>query len=153
MSFKLSRSNTVAVVPSASSSPHISIFSLLEIARFTLSTPLSMSFRKHGSWRSEILGYKKEDLWNRLKSCKKFQYYEENNIEWDIDHKYPVKAFVEHGITDVKIICALDNLQPLESSINRSKGDKYRTRDFYRYLESKGIQYEQKSTNTKGKYK
>ena len=48
-----------------------------------------------------------------------------NHGKWHIDHIKPVSAFVKERITDPKIICALDNLQPLWAKDNLRKGVKY----------------------------
>jgi len=48
-----------------------------------------------------------------------------NHGKWHIDHIKPVSVFVKEGITDPKIICALDNLQPLWAKDNLRKGVKY----------------------------
>ena len=51
----------------------------------------------------------------------------------------PVKAFMENGITDLKIINALDNLQPLPETENLKKNDKYNKNKFKQWLALKGI--------------
>lgn len=62
------------------------------------------------------------------------------NIDnWTIDHVFPIKAFIEYGITDLKIINALDNLQPLNKVENSKKSDKYDPIAFEAYLKKKGI--------------
>jgi len=71
----------------------------------------------------EALGYSAQDLakhletfpdWNRLKAG-----------DWHLDHKFPVIAFLKEGITDPKIICGLENLQPLSAKDNIVKNDRY----------------------------
>ena len=58
---------------------------------------------------------------------------------WSIDHIFPIKAFVEHGITDMSIINSLDNLQPLLLSENISKSDKYCEKDFFTWLKNHNV--------------
>ena len=86
----------------------------------------------------DLLGYTPAELrehifnhpnWSRVKSGK-----------WSIDHIFPITAFVEHGVTNLKIINALDNLQPLLLTTNREKHDKYDPVVFKRWLASKGVQ-------------
>lgn len=60
-------------------------------------------------------------------------------VKWDLDHIFPIKAFIEHSIFDCKIINSLDNLQPLEHSTNCSKSDNYNKIDFENWLKNKGI--------------
>jgi len=52
------------------------------------------------------------------------------NKKWHIDHIFPIKAFLEYGITDVSLINCLDNLQPLDAKKNLCKNDKYDKREF-----------------------
>lgn len=57
----------------------------------------------------------------------------------NIDHIFPIKAFVEHNIYDLEIINSDDNLQILSEKDNKSKGAKYDKQEFYKYLHNKGI--------------
>lgn len=84
---------------------------------------------------SEIVGYTCDQLrehitthpnWNNVK-----------NSEWHIDHMFPIKAFLDHGIHDVKLINSLDNLRPLSAKDNLSKNDKYDKADFHAWLNKK----------------
>jgi hypothetical protein len=56
------------------------------------------------------------------------------NTKWHLDHIFPVKAFVEHGITDIKLINCLENLQPLSQRENNQKCDNYNEKDFIEWL-------------------
>lgn len=82
-----------------------------------------------------LLGYTRKQLyshlilfndWDKIKTQK-----------WHIDHIFPVRAFMEHNIVDLKVINALDNLQPLLEGDNMSKGSKYDKSKFYQYLMKK----------------
>jgi hypothetical protein len=53
---------------------------------------------------------------------------------WHLDHIFPVRAFVDYGIVDLKLINRLDNLQPLLARDNLSKGDRYNRREFERWI-------------------
>jgi 5-methylcytosine-specific restriction endonuclease McrA len=55
--------------------------------------------------------------------------------EWHVDHIFPIQAFLDHGIEDLRLINALDNLQPLEGSENISKGDGYDTEQFLKWMQ------------------
>jgi hypothetical protein len=79
------------------------------------------------------------DLKNHLYSFPILKEYEENDIKWDIDHIFPIKAFLDYSIDDPKIINSLDNLQPLEHIENIKKSGYYNKEDFENYLKSKGI--------------
>lgn len=86
--------------------------------------------RKH-----KILGYSANDLMYRLASCDNWNVVK--NQDWTIDHIFPIKAFVENGITAMRAINALDNLQPLLHSDNSRKKDQYDVLEFYSYLRKK----------------
>jgi hypothetical protein len=84
-----------------------------------------------------ILGYGHKELqfyitshpnWSKVKDGK-----------WHIDHVFPIAAFVEYNITDVKLINSLDNLQPMSQHDNNCKKDKYDKASFEKWLASKGI--------------
>lgn len=69
-----------------------------------------------------ILGYTREQLRERLES----QFHDGmtwNNYgsEWNIDHIYPVSAFVRDGQLDPAVVNALSNLRPLWKSENFKK--------------------------------
>ena len=74
-----------------------------------------------------ILGYTLQELRESMQSkftegmsWDNYGYY-----GWHIDHIKPVSIFISEGITDPKIINALDNLQPLWAKDNLEKGVKY----------------------------
>ena len=48
-----------------------------------------------------------------------------NRSEWHIDHIKPISLFLKEGVTDIKIINSLVNLQPLWAKDNLTKGCKY----------------------------
>lgn len=81
-----------------------------------------------------MIGYTRDDLWNHLKLDPLYEQWKNTKGEYHIDHIIPVKAFVEHGVLDVKIINALENLQILSAFDNESKGDKYLEEDYKQYI-------------------
>ena len=56
--------------------------------------------------------------------------------EWHLDHIYPIIAFVERGIKDIKMMCHLENLQPLSGRANCHKNRKYDKKEFEVWLHS-----------------
>lgn len=78
----------------------------------------------------ETLGYTPSDLQRHIEA----QLDESFGDDWHIDHIFPVKAFLDHGVTDLKVINALDNLRPLPGPENLSKGDQYDKREFQEWL-------------------
>lgn len=59
--------------------------------------------------------------------------------KWDLDHVFPIQAFVDHGIYDIRLINSLENLQPVNINYNRSKNSKYDKEEFIKWLNKKGI--------------
>lgn len=83
----------------------------------------------------ELLGYTRTDLLNRIQNHSNWNYVKTTN--WHLDHIFPISAFVEYNILDLKMINALDNLQPLLAKDNLSKNDKYDYQEFIKYLTNK----------------
>jgi len=53
---------------------------------------------------------------------------------WHIDHIFPVKAFLDHGITDLQKINELANLRPMLGPDNVLKADEYDKKEFEAWL-------------------
>ena len=53
-----------------------------------------------------------------------------------IDHIFPIHAFVEHQIDDLKLVNALSNLRPTYGKDNQSKGSKYDREEFKTWLKN-----------------
>jgi len=79
-----------------------------------------------------LLGYTCKELQNHIFNHPNWQLCK--GIDWDVDHIFPIKAFLEAGITYPKVINSLDNLQPLPKEINASKSCKYNKEEFEIYL-------------------
>ncbi|MFW6172287.1 MAG: hypothetical protein ACOC5T_00885 [Elusimicrobiota bacterium] len=84
-----------------------------------------------------ILGYKTSDLVHHIQNHPNWENINKNS--WHIDHIFPIKAFLDHGITDLKIINCLDNLQPLNAKDNLIKNDKYDLVLFRKWLRKRNI--------------
>lgn len=93
--------------------------------------------KKKNKKKKELLGYGPDELRHHLISHPNWVRVKKKR--WDIDHFFPISAFVKAGIFDVKIINALDNLQPLLKSENIAKGDKYDKKAFADWLTLKGV--------------
>lgn len=87
----------------------------------------------------DMLGYTKEQLiyhiehhpnWNNIK-----------HFDWELDHHFPIKAFIDYKIYNIKLINCLENLNPLEKSKNRSKNDSYSKKEFEKWLLKKQIPF------------
>jgi hypothetical protein len=92
--------------------------------------------KKKVSKSRELLGYSYLDLKEYLQNHKNWQFVRDK--AWCIDHVFPIQAFMDYGIHDVKLINSLDNLQPLLKSDNRKKWHKYDKLDFEIWLQNKG---------------
>ena len=77
--------------------------------------------KKHKS--SEILGYTRQEFLEHIQSFSDWP--EISKGKWHIDHIFPIQAFIDHGINDVRLVNCLENLRPLLAFDNLSKGDKY----------------------------
>ena len=58
---------------------------------------------------------------------------------FEVDHVFPVKAFLDYGITDPKIVNALENLRPLPPKENHRKNRYYDKNEFEQYLHDRNI--------------
>lgn len=83
----------------------------------------------------QLLGFTANDLKNHLASHPNWTFLKEG--KWSIDHIFPIKAFLDHDVTDPKIINCLDNLRPLSVSENSSKADNYDEKQFIQWLSNK----------------
>ena len=80
-----------------------------------------------------LLGYKPIDLQNHILNHPDFAACKDK--EWHVDHIFPIQAFLDHGILDLKIINKLDNLRPMIGPDNVVKADKYDEKEFTEWLE------------------
>jgi hypothetical protein len=90
-------------------------------------TVLKSQLRRMGKSKEgrtiELLGYSALELKEHIKSLFTEGMTWDNYGEWEIDHKLPVSSFDKDTLPS--IVNALDNLQPLWQSENRSKYNKY----------------------------
>ena len=80
----------------------------------------------------ELLGYKPIDLQNHILNHP--DYASCAGEDWHVDHIFPIQAFLDHNILDLKIINRLDNLRPVLGVENLSKADKYDENEFLEWL-------------------
>jgi len=74
----------------------------------------------------EKIGYSGLKLKQRLEcQFKRGMTWDNFGAVWEIDHKIPISVLIGRGVTDVRIINALSNLQPMLVEENRSKGARY----------------------------
>jgi hypothetical protein len=88
-----------------------------------------------------LLGYTTLEFQNHIISHPDYTIAKINN-DLSIDHIFPVKAFVEHGLCQeehLKVVNCLENLRPLDRKLNSSKGKKYDPEKFIEFLVRKNI--------------
>lgn len=85
----------------------------------------------------KILGYTNIELINYITNHPNWNKCSIDS--WSIDHIFPIKAFIDFGITDIRIINHLSNLQPMSRRQNCSKKDSYCVEAFTQYLKERGI--------------
>jgi hypothetical protein len=88
---------------------------------------ISLKGKKNGSYWNKLTGFTVEQLVNHLeKQFRNGMSWNNYGSYWHIDHKIPIAAFNYETTDDIdfKRCWSLDNLQPLEASINVRKQDK-----------------------------
>lgn len=92
---------------------------------------------KKSDVKSSMLGFSTKQLSEHLQKSQ--QWNDVKDMDWEIDHIFPIKAFIENGITDIKLINCLDNLQPLTKNQNMKKGGRYDKHEFKNWLNDHGV--------------
>jgi DNA-directed RNA polymerase subunit RPC12/RpoP len=82
----------------------------------------------------KVLGYTPKQLQDYIMKHPNWDSVKDKN--WNLDHIFPIEAFLEHGITDFRLINSLDNLQPITQTENNQKKDKYDVKEFFDWLVS-----------------
>ena len=92
---------------------------------------------KKNTKTSKLLGYGVAELREHITNHPNWEQLKDK--KWHLDHIFPISAFVEHNVLDLKIINCLENLQPLSPEDNMSKKNKYDKTSFQSWLLTKGI--------------
>jgi hypothetical protein len=85
----------------------------------------------------KLLGYSGKQLQEHITSHPNWDTVKDKI--WHIDHIFPVKAFCDYNLLDIKLINCIDNLQPLTGEDNLKKNAKYSKEEFEVWLKSKNI--------------
>lgn len=76
--------------------------------------------------RAELdVGYTQSEFKKHIETLFKEGMSWNNRSEWHIGHIKPISVFIKEGVTDLKIINALSNLQPLWAKENMEKYNKW----------------------------
>lgn len=94
----------------------------------------SMGLRK-GDHTARLLGFTGEQLRRHITSHP--DWINVKDEPWHIDHIFPIKAFLDHGIYDLRVINCLENLRPCAAKENLVKNGTYDDAIFCRWLASK----------------
>ena len=86
-----------------------------------------------------MLGYSVSELRDHI--CNHPNWDIVKNKEHHIDHIYPIKAFLDYNIKDVKLINSFDNLQPLSERENLVKSYNYNKKEFENWLKKKKVKF------------
>ena len=97
-----------------------------------LTSALKYTGEKKSAKTLELLGYDWRQLKRHIENHPNWLIVKDS--DWHLDHIIPVKAFIDHGIWDLKIINDLQNLQPLSAEENCSKGDNYDLIEFNEFV-------------------
>jgi hypothetical protein len=98
---------------------------------------LNVTGRVKNARSAVLLGYDYKQLQFRIESHPNWA--QVKDLFWHIDHIFPIKAFLDYGISDLKLINDLGNLRPILAVDNHSKNARYSKEDFLLYLRLKGI--------------
>ena len=100
---------------------------------------LKYSLIRTGQLKSDrsylMLGYTPNELSKHIKSHENWSKVKDG--KYHIDHIFPIQAFVDYNIRDIKLINCLDNLQPLDAKENCLKNDNYNKVEFEGWLKEK----------------
>ena len=103
---------------------------------------LRKSLKKTGQIKNgkteKLLGYTYQELKDYIYN--NMEWTNIVNNEWHLDHIFPIKAFVDYNIKDIKLINSLDNLQPLLKEDNLKKSYIYDKKEFEKWLKDKKIE-------------
>jgi len=100
-----------------------------------LKKALKITSQKKNSRTKDLLGYTVTELQNYIHNHPNWDNVKDKN--WHLDHIFPLKAFSDYGIKDIKLINSLANLQPLSQKENLIKSYQYNKNKFKKWLKEK----------------
>lgn len=77
---------------------------------------------------SDMLGYGPKELQEHITNHPNWDNVKDKR--WHLDHIFPIEAFIQHKIYDLKLINCLENLRPITQRENNQKKDKYGNGDY-----------------------
>jgi len=94
---------------------------------------------KKNAVTTKLLGYTPAELRKHIETHVNWSQVKDK--KWVIDHIFPIVAFIDYNVLDLKHINNLDNLQPLTAKDNRRKWHFYDKHVFEKYLQKKNINF------------
>lgn len=86
---------------------------------------------------SDMLGYGPKELQEHVTRHRNWP--KVKNGSWHLDHIFPIQAFLDHGIIDIKLINCLENLRPITQKANNQKRSRYDPRKFSIWLQEREL--------------
>lgn len=109
---------------------------LADAAHTALKTTMKcLNLKKNGKTYA-ILGYGVDELKAHIEKHIDWEFVKDR--DWSLDHIFPIKAFVDFRVVDIRLINSLDNLRPVELKENMKKSAKYSKEEFAEWLKEKG---------------
>lgn len=81
----------------------------------------------------KLLGFTPDELQKSVKGHPNWEKVKDE--DWHLDHIFPIIAFIDHGITDISVICSLGNLRPASAHENCKKNRKYSKKEFAEWID------------------
>lgn len=81
---------------------------------------------------SDMLGYTPKQLQEHIERHPDWPQVKDG--KWHLDHIFPIKAFLDHDISDIALINSLDNLRPVAQKDNNEKWAHYDKEAFKNWL-------------------
>ena len=106
--------------------------------RMTLKYVLKKIGKEKNDKTCKMLGYNYKELRGHI--CAHSNWEKVKDGDYHLDHYFPIKAFLDYGIRDIRLINCLENLQPLTKKDNLEKGAKYDEKEFEEWLIGKGYE-------------
>jgi hypothetical protein len=111
-----------------------------------LQTCLKQTDQKKQDRAHKLLGYTPNELREHIQKHPNWNQVKDG--DWDLDHIFPIIAFLEHGLKDIGLMCCLENLQPLGRTPNQKKNRKYNPEEFRLWLTNRGVKFTKKASTT-----
>jgi len=104
-----------------------------------LKNTLKKTCQKKKDRTHKMLGYTFKEMQDHIHNHPNWEKLKK--MRWHLDHIFPIKAFLDYNVRDIKLINSLDNLQPLSCQENTKKNANYNKDEFEKWLKGKGYEF------------